>query len=273
MEIIFTDKQRIKADFILNNANAKLSRLENFELKELAIVWSYYSGKIEGNTYSYVETDTLLKEGITSPKRYEDARMLKNLYNVFVKVVQRIKGGDKITIDKNAILLYHTLLTDGLVKEHDKGIFRNRPVRITGTFYIPPQKNEEIVPKFDDIMFKQHNYKHPLEQAIFLHCNIARLQPFIDGNKRTSRLIESIILMNHDVIPTYSGQNDDINRYKSAILHFYEYQEYAKYADYFLNRQIQRINEVSMDTEIKFDLETNKEIPPKSISKNKKMNI
>jgi len=180
METIFTDKQRIKADFILNNANAKLSSLENFELKELAIVWCYYSGKIEGNTYSYVETDILLKDGITSPRRYEDARMLKNLYNVFIEVVQKIKSGDKITIDKNTILLFHSLLTDGLVKEHDKGVFRNRPVRITGTLYMPPQKNEEIVTEFDDIMHKQYNYKHPLERAIFLHCNIARLQPFIE---------------------------------------------------------------------------------------------
>jgi len=262
MEAIFSDKQRVKADFILNNANAKLSSLQNFELKELAIVWSYYSGKIEGNTYSYVETDILLKDGITSPRRYEDARMLKNLYNVFIKTIQRIKNGEQITIDKETILLLHSLLTDGLVKDYDKGVFRDRAVRITGTFYMPPQKNKEIVAQFDEIMFEQEQYTHPLERAVFLHCNIARLQPFIDGNKRTSRLIESIILMSNDIIPTYSGQDDDINRYKSAVIQFYEYKEYMRYADYFLNRQIQRINEVSTDTEVKFDLEKNQEIPP-----------
>jgi len=85
-------------------------------------------------------------------------------------------------------------------------------------------------------------------------------------------LIEGIVLMSHDIIPTYSGQDEDINRYKSAIIQFYEYQEYTRYVDYFLNRQIQRINEVSTDAEIKFDLETNKEVPP-SISKNKRLNI
>ena len=41
----------------------------------------YYSGKIEGNTYTYVETEALLKDGITSEKQYENAKMLKNLHN------------------------------------------------------------------------------------------------------------------------------------------------------------------------------------------------
>ena len=44
----------------------------------------YYSGKIEGNTYTYVETEALLKDGITSEKQYENAKMLKNLHNLFV---------------------------------------------------------------------------------------------------------------------------------------------------------------------------------------------
>lgn len=81
---IFNDEQLNKADFILDNPYAKLSGLLSSEIKDLAVAWCYYSGKIEGNTYTYVETEALLKDGITSEKKYEDARMLKNLYNIFV---------------------------------------------------------------------------------------------------------------------------------------------------------------------------------------------
>lgn len=56
-----------------------MSDLYSNELKDLAVVWCYYSGKIEGNTYTYAETEALLKDGITSEKKYEDAKMLKNL--------------------------------------------------------------------------------------------------------------------------------------------------------------------------------------------------
>jgi len=272
METIFTDNQRIKADFILNNANAKLSSLQNFEIKELAIVWSYYSGKIEGNTYSYVETELLLKDGVTSIKSYDDAKMLKNLYNTFIQVIEQIKKGNKIEVDKRMVCTFHSMLADELVQRKEQGTFRARAVHIRGTTYVPPTNMFEIEEQFTKIISQQDNYNHPLERAIFLHCNIARLQPFIDGNKRTSRLIESSVLMNNDIIPVYSVDKNDINSYRKGIISFYEELSYELYADYFLNRQIQRINEVATDTEIKFDLETNKEIPP-SIPKNKRMNI
>ncbi|MDH8702588.1 hypothetical protein M2138_001955 [Dysgonomonadaceae bacterium PH5-43] len=75
MYTIFNKEQQEKAAFILQNPLAKLSELYSNEIKDLAVVWCYYSGKIEGNTYTYVETEALLKDGITSEKRYEDAKM------------------------------------------------------------------------------------------------------------------------------------------------------------------------------------------------------
>lgn len=66
---IFDNIQSQKAAFILKNKHAKLSKLTSAEIKNLAVVWCYYSGKIEGNTYTYVETEALLKDDVTSPKR------------------------------------------------------------------------------------------------------------------------------------------------------------------------------------------------------------
>lgn len=88
---IFNKKELEKTDFIINNKYSKLSSLNSSELKNLAVVWCYYSGKIEGNTYTYVETEALLIDAVTSPKRYEDAKMLKNLYNAFITILEQIK--------------------------------------------------------------------------------------------------------------------------------------------------------------------------------------
>ena len=71
---IFTEKQLQKAELILQSPLARLSDLNHSEIRNLAVVWCYYSGKIEGNTYTYVETEALLKDGITSEKRYEMPR-------------------------------------------------------------------------------------------------------------------------------------------------------------------------------------------------------
>jgi len=257
---MFDEKQQKKANFILASPRAELSSLSKHERKELAVVWCYYSGKIEGNTYSYVETVGLLKDGVTATRSYEDAKMLKNLYNSFVTVPEQITKGEKTAIDKRTVFTLHSMVTDGLVQDSERGTFRTRAVGITGTSYVPPTDPYEIQDLFEDILSRQHGYDNPLERAVYLHCNMARLQPFVDGNKRTSRFLESIVLMNNNIIPPYSTKREDINAYRRGILSFYEKQNYTPYANYFLNRQIRRINSMSAKTEVKFDLRANKEI-------------
>jgi Fic family protein len=268
---IFTDIQLQKSAFILENKYAKLTSLTAGELKNLAVAWCYYSGKIEGNTYTYVETEALLKDGVTSSKRYEDAKMLKNLYNGFVMVLEHIRKGSYIEINERNILSLHSLLIDELVETKDKGKLREKAVAITGTAYIPPKEADEIKAHFNRLLSTQRQFENPLQRAVYLHCNIARLQPFIDGNKRTSRLVESIVLMNNDIIPVYSAKDEDLLNYRKGVIHFYETGDYSLYTDYFLNRQIQRINEVSLKTEIRYDLMANRQIKPPVQSKGKKM--
>ena len=224
---------------------SKLSDLYSNELKDLAVVWCYYSGKIEGNTYTHVETEALLKDGITSEKKYEDAKMLKNLYNTFISELEYINKGKNLEhIDERTLFRVHQSISTGLVSNEESGSLRTRAVRITGTVYIPPKDLQEIKSRLSEILFNQEYYANPLERAIFLHCNIARLQPFIDGNKRTARMIESIVLMNANIIPVYSSKDSDILSYRKGLIAFYETEDYKLYADYFLNRQIERIKEI-----------------------------
>lgn len=105
---IFTDNQLRKAEQILQSPLSKLSDLTSSDIRNLAVVWCYYSGKIEGNTYTYVETEALLKDGITSEKRYEDAKMLKNLHNLFVSEMEYIhKGKNTEIIDERTVNIGH----------------------------------------------------------------------------------------------------------------------------------------------------------------------
>ncbi|MCF0256991.1 MAG: Fic family protein [Bacteroides heparinolyticus] len=245
MKPIFNEEQQKKASFILEDPLSKLSELYSNEIKDLAVVWCYYSGKIEGNTYTYVETEALLKDGITSEKRYEDAKMLKNLYNTFISELEYIhKEKNQEIIDERTLFRVHQSISTGLVSNEESGALRVRAVRISGTNYVPPKNSQEIESKLNEILFQQDEYTNPLEKAVYLHCNLARLQPFIDGNKRTARMIESIALMNAGLIPVYSAKDSDILSYRKGLIAFYEKEDCSLYADYFLNRQIERIKEI-----------------------------
>lgn len=93
-----------------------------------------------------------------------------------------------------------------------------------------------------------------MERAVFLHCNMARIQPFVDGNKRTARTIESLVLTQNNIVPVYSTKDEDFVRYRDGLLKFYETKDYSKYADYFLDKQIDRINKIPPDSSTKYDL-------------------
>ncbi|MDR2911583.1 MAG: Fic family protein, partial [Bacteroidales bacterium] len=120
--MVFSGEQKEKANSIQQSVHAKMSSLASHEVKDLAVVWCYYSGKIEGNTYSYVETEALLKDGITSEHAYKDARELKNLYNTFIHVTESIqKGKNDIPYDKRTVCTIHSMLTDELLPDADRG--------------------------------------------------------------------------------------------------------------------------------------------------------
>lgn len=239
---IFNDKQKEIVKRIENNPLALLSSLSRAEIKDLACVWSYYSGKIEGCTYSYAETEGLLKDGITPAKTWEEAKMLKNLHNTFMFEMKEImENGAKPVLDERRLLSLHASLSAELLSPEEVGHWRNHPVGITGADYTPPRSQQEIQQEIARIMYEQYQIENPLERAVFLHCNIARTQPFADCNKRTSRLVEAVEIMAAGFVPCYSSKPADILAYRDAIIQFYETQDYTQYADYFLSKLIERI--------------------------------
>lgn len=243
-----------KIDCILNDSNSQLTSLSGKELQDLACCWCYYSGKIEGNTYTLVETESLLLDNITSEKRYDDAKMLKNLYNTFISELEYIhKEHNQETIDERTLLRVHTMISNELVDFSESGRYRNRPVRITGTAYIPPKSQTEIITSVNDVFCQADLIDNPIEKAVFVHCNIARIQPFIDGNKRVSRMLEAVVYMNSGLVPPFSTADKDILDYRKAIVHFYESNDYKPYFEFVINKQLERLDLFKESPEPKFN--------------------
>lgn len=243
---IFNSDQKEQAITLFENPVAKFSDLTREELKELAIVWCYYSAKIEGNRYSYVETEMLFKDGLTAVRPYEDAIMLKNLHNVFMREIDTIEEeGDESAINEKTLCHIHTGLTKDLLPVERLGVWRNHPVRISGTAYVPEKDILLIKRATSEVLETAKTLDIPVEKAVFLHCNLARIQPFSDGNKRTSRTVESLVLMKNDLIPTYSTDDKDILEYRNALVTFYETEDYTPYVDYFLRRQQELLMEIA----------------------------
>ena len=171
--------------------------------------------------------------------RYEDAVMLKNLDKIFFFIAKKIsKDNKKQEINQEFILKTHSTLMQELLLDEHRGTFRKYPVKITGTNYQPSSDPIEIQQRFSEILYQQELIQNPFERAIYLHCNMAKLQPFIDGNKRISRLLESIVLMNSDIVPVFSVEEADIKTYREALLNFYETGDYSLYADYILEQKL-----------------------------------
>lgn len=243
---IFTTKlQQEKADFIMNNKDCRLSKMQGFQLQDIAIQWSYYSGKIEGSTYSLVQTESLIKDNVVKGM-YSEAVMHKNMYNTLIQEMDYIKHNTKELIEDKLVFRLHKGLTKGLVSDEDNGKIRRNPVGVKGTTYIPSKNYQEILMKFSTILYEQQFFQG-IEKAIYLHCNLSRLQAFIDGNKRTSRMVESVVLMNNDLLPTFTINSNSILDYREAIVEFYETQDYTAYTNFMLDKQIELVEQLSKE--------------------------
>lgn len=200
----------------------------NFE--EAIVDFVYTSGKIEGNTYSRLDTDNLLRLGYTAGgKLYSDAIMLMNLRAGFL---------DVMAVDENTVFdgdfvadLHKTLMKD-LLPAFEQGIVRTSGVLIGGTQYSPLAEPQGLKTEQKVILQTATQYENAFEQAIYLHCNTAYLQYFRDGNKRTARLLQTAALVKNGVLPLFFSDTL-ITEYKAALINYYETGQYQPYVDFF----------------------------------------
>jgi predicted transcriptional regulator/prophage maintenance system killer protein len=189
---IFTDDElnRLIAlqDKYINNIS-QLSELEfKKELERLAIDLSWKSSQIEGNTYTLLETERLIKERETaSGKTKEEASMF---------IIVNPNYLEPLTISK--IEDIHSILTKEL--NIDKNI-RKRRVGISGTNYKPLDNEFQILEALKESCDLVNGKNNVFERALLILVLISYIQPFADGNKRTARIVSNAILMNNRHCP------------------------------------------------------------------------
>ena len=187
------------------------------EMERLGIDLSWKSSQIEGNTYSLLETERLLRESKTANgKTKEEAVMLLNHKDALRFVLDNPDYLQHLTISH--IEDIHQLLTKEL--SVDRGI-RHRRVGITGTNYHPLDNEFQIREALHDTCDLINGKKNVFEKALLTLMLLSYIQAFSDGNKRTARITSNAILIANGYCPLSFRSVDSID-YKKAMLIFYE---------------------------------------------------
>ena len=189
----------------------------NKEMERLGIDLSWKSSQIEGNTYSLLETERLLRESKTANgKTQEEATMLLNHKYALRFILDNPDYLQELTV--RHIEDIHSLLTKGL--SVDKGI-RHRRVGITGTNYHPLDNEFQIREAMHETCDLINSKEDVFEKALLALVLLSYIQAFSDGNKRTARITSNAILIANGYCPLSFRSVDSID-YKKAMLIFYE---------------------------------------------------
>ena len=187
------------------------------EMERLGTDLSWKSSQIEGNTYSLLETERLLRESKTADgKTKEEAVMLLNHKDALRFVLDNPDYLEHLTISH--IEDIHQLLTKEL--SVDRGI-RHRRVGITGTNYHPLDNEFQIREALHDTCDLINGKENVFEKALLTLVLLSYIQAFSDGNKRTARITSNAILIANGYCPLSFRSVDSID-YKKAMLIFYE---------------------------------------------------
>ena len=207
------------------------------ELEILAIDLSWKSGEIEGNTYTLLETEVLIKyKELAEGKKQEDAIMLLNHKDALDFIIAEPDYLKPLTISR--IEDIHSILIKNMGVERN---IRKRGVGVGGTEYKPlslEQQISEVMQQMCDLVNETDNV---FEKALLLLVLLSYIQPFNDGNKRTARIISNAILMENSYCPL-SYRSVKASDYKKAMLLFYEQNNITEFKKIFMSQYEYAVN-------------------------------
>lgn len=160
-------------------------------LNRLLIDLSWNSSRLEGNTYSLLDTELLIHDG--KPADDKSAKETQMILNHKDAIEFLVDESDEIGFNRYTILNLHALLSNNLLPNPSaSGRLREFGVGITNSVFTPLEIPQLISEYFDLILSKVNQIKDPFEQAFFILVHFPYLQPFDDVNKRVSRLAANI---------------------------------------------------------------------------------
>ena len=232
---VFTDPELEKLNSLQIKFQNNISQLTENEYKKeferLAIDLSWKSSQIEGNTYSLLETEKLLKEKETAAgKTKEEATMLLNHKEALDFIIENPDYINPLSVSK--IEDIHSILTKELAVERN---LRKRRIGISGTNYRPLDNAFQIAEALQNSCDVINSKKSVFEKALLALLLLSYIQPFMDGNKRTARIVSNAILMNENYCPLSFRTVDSID-YKKAMVLFYEQNNISSFKEIFINQ-------------------------------------
>lgn len=198
----------------------------------LLIDLSWNSSRLEGNTYSLLETERLLALGESAVGR--DAREAQMILNHKAAIELLVDQADEIGFNRYTVLNLHALLSENLLEDPGAcGRVRSIPVGVAGSVYHPLEVPQLIEEAFQQILDTAAAIRDPYEQAFFIMVQLPYLQPFEDVNKRVSRLAANIPLIRSNLCPLSFVDVPD-RAYIDGILGVYELNSVALLRDIFV---------------------------------------
>lgn len=201
-------------------------------LNRLLIDLSWNSSRLEGNTYSLLDTERLIVQGhAADSKSAMEAQMILNHKEAIEFIVQ---GANDIGFNRYTIQNLHALLSNNLLPNPAaSGRLRTFAVGISKSVYTPLAMPQLIEAMFEKMLEKVEQIQDPFEQSFFVMVHIPYLQPFDDVNKRVSRLAANIPLNRHNLSPL-SFTDVPSNLYTQGMLGVYELNRIELLKDIFL---------------------------------------
>lgn len=187
------------------------------ELERFVIELSWKSSKIEGNTYSLLDTEQLILHGVEAPGHLkEEAAMILNHKEAFQYIYKHRHQFESIS--RAQIEDVHKILVKNL---HVQTNLRSKPVGVTGSVYRPLDNAQQILEALESLSEAVGRMPNGYAKALVALLGISYIQPFEDGNKRTGRLLANAILLAHELSPL-SYRSVSEKDYREATLVFYE---------------------------------------------------
>ena len=232
---LFTPEEKIRLESAHKEFLANMETLSDLEyrkeMERLGVDLSWKSSQIEGNTYSLLETERLLKEKQTAQgKTKEEAVMLLNHKDALDFILDNPDYLKELSVRRLEDI--HSILTKELGVGN--GI-RKRRVGITGTNYRPLDNEFQIREALEDTCQLINGKENVFEKALLILVLLSYIQAFTDGNKRTARISSNAVLIAWGYCPISFRTVDSVD-YKKAMLMFYEQNNIAAFKRIFIEQ-------------------------------------
>lgn len=226
----------IKEKYLDKNILSSYDYKQNIRaIENLLIDLSYSSSKLEWNTYSYLDTEILIKYNNSAEwKSQTETQMIINHKNSIKYIIDNKK---EISLSKQDFQNIHILLWKWLLLDEYLWKIRSTEVSIWGSSYSPLDNKFQLEEQFELFLQKLNEIKNPFEQSLFILVFIPYFQIFMDINKRTSRIWANIPLIKNWLIPFSFLQIKDRD-YINAILAIYELNDVSLMRDLFVDNYL-----------------------------------